>query len=249
MRGKSQVEIFGPMTLPEYDARICQMPPHSIPRRAFLGACLAGGTLPVLVGCRTAPLPTFQELPGDGVPIYLIAGGWHTEIALPIHAIHGPLRALTSDFPGAQYLVFGWGERNYYMARAPTFDDAVRALFPGPAVLLVTPLDRPPRDSRADAQLFELGLPMAGLDPLSNHLWAAFEKSGDGTPRRLAAGPGPGSVFYVATGTYSSSYTCNTWTAEALRVGGIPVTPAGVVFAGQLTDQLRSAPATVRLQK
>jgi uncharacterized protein (TIGR02117 family) len=226
-----------------------QMPPHAMTRRALLGACLAGVALQALVGCRTAPLPTFQELPGDGVPIYVIAGGWHTEIALPVHAIHGPLRALTSDFPGAQYLVFGWGERNYYMARAPTFDDAVRALFPGPAVLLVTPLYQPPRDSRAGAQVFELGLPTAGLEPLSNHLWAAFEKSDDGTPRRLAAGPGPGSVFYVATGTYSSSYTCNTWTAESLRVGGVPVTPAGVVFAGQLTDQLRSAAGNVRFQK
>ena len=59
-------------------------------------------------------------------------------------------------------------------------------------------------------------------------------------PRRLAAGPGPGSVFYAATGTYSATYTCNTWTAEGLRVGGIPVTPAGVVFVSELTDQLRS---------
>jgi hypothetical protein len=139
--------------------------------------------------------------------------------------------------------VFGWGERNYYMARAPTFDDAMRALFPGPAVLLVSPLHQPPRDSRPAAQVFEVGLPMAGLDPLSNHLWAALEKSGDGTPRRLAAGPHSGSVFYGATATYSASYTCNTWTAESLAVGGVPVTSAGVVFAGQLTDQLRSLSA------
>jgi uncharacterized protein (TIGR02117 family) len=215
----------------------------AVTRRTLLRACLAGSTLPALVGCHSTPLPTLQEPPGDGVTIDLIAAGWHTEIALPIHAIHGPLRGLTSDFPGSQYLVFGWGERNYYMARAPTFDDAVRALFPGPAVLLVTPLYRPPRDAKAGAQVFELVVPTAGLDPLSNHLWATFEKSGDGTLRPLAAGPDPGSVFYVATGTYSTSYTCNTWTAEALRVGGIPVTSAGVVFAGQLTDQLRSSSA------
>jgi hypothetical protein len=220
---------------------LCQTPPHAVTRRALLRACLAGGTLQV--GCRPAPLPTFQEPQNDGVTMYLIAAGWHTEIALPIHAIHGPLRALASDFPRSQYLVFGWGERNYYMARAPTFEDAMRALFPGPAVLLVTPLYLPPRDSRAGAQLFEVGLPTAGLDPLSNHLWAAFEKSGDGMPRRLAAGPDPGSVFYVATGTYSATYTCNTWTAESLRVGGIPVTSAGVVFASQVTDQLRSLSA------
>jgi uncharacterized protein (TIGR02117 family) len=178
-----------------------------------------------------------------GVTIYVIAAGWHTEIALPMHAMHDPLKAVTPDFPSAQYLSFGWGERNYYMTRAPTFGDAINALLPGPAVLLVTPLYRPPRDSRANGQVFKVGLSTAELDRLSNHLWAAFEKSGDGTPRRLAAGPDPGSVFYAATGTYSATYTCNTWTAESLRVGGIPVTPAGVVFASQVTDQLRSSNA------
>lgn len=174
-----------------------------------------------------------------GVKIWLIAAGWHTEIAAPVHAMHDPLAAVTPDFPGAQYLSFGWGERNYYMARAPTVGDAMNALFRGPAVLLVTPLDRPPRESRASAQVFELSLSTAGFDRLSGYLWAAFEKSVDGTPRRLAAGPERGSVFYAASGTYSASYTCNTWTAEGLRTGGVPVTPAGVVFVSDLTDQLR----------
>ena len=223
------------------DAMSHQPPRHAVARRALLGACLAAGALQTLPGCRSTPLPTYQEaLPDGGVTIYVIAAGWHTEIALPANVIHDPLRAVTPDFPGAQYLSFGWGERNYYMARAPTVGDAMSALFPGPAVLLVTPLYRPPRDSRANAQVFELSLSRAGLDRLSNYLWAAFEKSSGGSPRRLAAGPEPGSVFYAATGTYSATYTCNTWTAEGLRVGGIPVTPAGVVFVSELTDQLRS---------
>jgi uncharacterized protein (TIGR02117 family) len=217
-----------------------QTPRPAVTRRTLLGACLAAGTVQALPGCRSPPSPAYREAPGDGVTIFLIAAGWHTEIALPVHAMQDPLRAVTPDFPGAQYLSFGWGERNYYMARAPTVGDAMSALLPGPAVLLVTPLYHPPPESRASAQVFELGLSTAGRDRLSSYLWEAFDKSGDGTPRRLAAGPAPGSVFYAATGTYSASYTCNTWTAEGLRVAGVPVTPAGVVFVGQLTDQLRS---------
>jgi uncharacterized protein (TIGR02117 family) len=218
----------------------CQAPRHAVTRRALLGTCLVAGTVQPLAGCRSTPLPTYQEAPGGGVTIYLIAAGWHTAIVLAGHAMHDPLRAVTSDFPGARYLSFGWGERNYFMARAPTVGDAMSALFPGPAVLLVSPLYHPPRESRATSQVFELSLSPPGLDRLSNYLWAAFEKSGDGSLRRLAAGPEPGSIFYAATGTYSASYTCNTWTAEGLRVGGVPVTPTGVVFVGDLTDQLRS---------
>jgi uncharacterized protein (TIGR02117 family) len=214
--------------------------PHVVTRRVLLGAGFAATILPALAGCSSpTPPATHREPPAEGVAAYVIAGGWHTEIALPIHAIQGPLRALTPDFSGAQFLAFGWGERNYYMARAPTIGDAMRALLPGPAVLLVTPLYRPPRESRSGAQVFEVGLSTAGLGRLSNHLWAAFETSGDGTPRRLAPGPDPGSAFYVATGTYSATYTCNTWTAESLRAGGLPVTPEGVVLASHVTDQLR----------
>ena len=216
----------------------CQTPRHAVTRRVLLRAGLAAGAVSTLPGCHSTPLPTYREASGVGVTIYVIAAGWHTEIGLPVDSTHDPLRAVAPDFPDAQYLSFGWGERNYYMARAPTSGDAVSALFPGPAVLLVTPLYRPPRVSRASAQVFELNLSTAGLDRLSSYLWAAFEKSGNGTLRRLASGPGPGSMFYAATGTYSSTYTCNTWTAEGLRVGGVPVTPAGVVFVSQLTDQL-----------
>ena len=214
-------------------------PHHAITRRALLRGCLAASALPTLPGCRSTPLPAYRP-PGDGVAIDVIASGWHTGIALPVHALQDPLIAVAPDFPGARYLSFGWGERNYYMTRAPTLGDAMNALFPGPAVLLVTPLFHPPRDSRAGAQVFEVSLSRSGLDRLSSYLWTAFDKSGDGTPRRLAPGPEPGSVFYAATGTYSASYTCNTWTAQGLRLGGIPVNPPGVVFADQLTDQLRS---------
>ncbi|WP_421998247.1 DUF2459 domain-containing protein [Reyranella sp.] len=213
-------------------------------RRALLRGGLAAGAMLPVAGCTSASAPTYQEaMPGGDVTIYAIAAGWHTEIALPVDAIPDPLRRVTPDFPGARYLAFGWGERNYYMMRAPTLGDAMSALFPGPAVLLVSPLDRPPRDTRPHAQVFELGLSTAGVARLSDYLWMAFEKSGDDTTRRLAAGPAPGSIFFAATGTYSSSYTCNTWTAEGLRVAGVPVSPTGVVFADQLTDQLRSLPA------
>ena len=90
------------------------------------------------------------------------------------------------------------------------------------------------------SRVFAVSLSTAGLDRLANHVWAALEKSGDGTARRLAAGPDPGSIFYVATGTYSAAYTCNTWTAESLRVSGIPVTAGGGVFASQVIDQLQA---------
>ena len=78
-----------------------QAPHHAVTRRVLLGAWLPAGALHILPGCRSPPLPTYQEAPGDGVRTYLIAAGWHTEIALPITAIQDPLRAVTPVFQAA----------------------------------------------------------------------------------------------------------------------------------------------------
>lgn len=205
-------------------------------RRILLTACLAGGAS-LILGCQPAPLPAWPKRPRRDVTIYLIARGWHTEIALPVRSLSGPLWTLTRDFPGASYISFGWGEREYYMAQQPGPGGAVRALFPGPAVLLVTPLGRGPQ---IGARVFAISLSTAGLGRLADYVLTALDRPGDGTPRRLAAGPDPGSVFYAATGTYSAAYTCNTWTAEGLRVSGLPVSASGVVFAGQVVDQVQA---------
>ena len=52
--------------------------------------------------------------------------------------------------------------------------------------------------------------------------------------RRIAAGPYPGSVFYASTGTFALTHTCNTWTAQALQVGGLPVAASGVALADEI---------------
>jgi hypothetical protein len=75
---------------------------------------------------------------------------------------------------------------------------------------------------------------------LSHWLWNELAKDAAGQAQRIAAGPYPQSIFYAATGSYDPSHTSNTWTAEALRIAGLPVNAAGVVFADQVTAQLAS---------
>jgi hypothetical protein len=47
---------------------------------------------------------------------------------------------------------------------------------------------------------------------------------------RIAPGPYPESAFYASSGTYSLDYTCNTWTATALKAAGLPIQASGVVL-------------------
>ena len=81
-------------------------------RRLFLCVAVVV-TLCGVVGCTPgAPVNSDAgSAPGSEV-IYVVSGGWHTELALPVEALGGPLAALKPDFPGARYLVFGWGARD-----------------------------------------------------------------------------------------------------------------------------------------
>src|SRR5262249_26275578 len=153
--------------------------------------------------------------------IYVISGGWHTEVGLPVETLSGPLSALKREFPSARYLVFGWGARDYYMA--PTFGigDLLRAAVPGPAVMLVLPLEISPETFFGASTVYALPAPPNGAQGLSQFLWD-YLVSEEGTPRRIGTGPYPQSVFYASTGTYNLGHTCNTWTAEALRAAGLP---------------------------
>ncbi|MGH7051330.1 MAG: DUF2459 domain-containing protein, partial [Acetobacteraceae bacterium] len=81
--------------------------------------------------------------PGQ-VPLYVISNGWHTEIGVPASALTGPLEVFRKAFPDARYLAFGWGERAFYMSPDPTWTEALRALLPARAVLLVLGLGMPP---------------------------------------------------------------------------------------------------------
>jgi Protein of unknown function (DUF2459) len=156
-----------------------------------------------------------------------------------VGVIKGPLAALKAEFPSAGYLVFGWGARDYYMARNPGIGDILRAVASGPAVMLVIPLKIAPEAFFGISIAVVIHVSPGSIERLSQLLWNYLATDEEGAPRRIGAGLYPESVFYASTGTYNLSHTCNTWTAEALRVTGLPVSATGVVFAAQVLDQLR----------
>src|SRR6202049_3983278 len=92
---------------------------------------------------------------------------------------------------------------------------------------------------RANREAFSAKRKAAAASAVERHL----AKDADGAPRRIGVGPYPGSVFYASTGIFDVTHTCNTWTAEALRAAGVPVSSVGVVYSSQLLDQLRCAGA------
>ena len=114
------------------------------------------------------------------------------------------------------------------------------ALFPNPSAMLVTGLSHPPDAAFAAlGEVIEARVTEAGLDRLVGFIASSFEYAQPAGPRLLSRGPYPGSLFYYATPTYSGLYTCNTWTADALRSAGIPVRSSGTLFADDVVRQVR----------
>jgi hypothetical protein len=158
---------------------------------------------------------------------------------VPIDGLDAKLRFISADFPGAEYLTFGFGDRHYLLSRDTGLFDTLGALFPGEAAMLVTGLSAEPVQAFGASNVVQLRLPANSLRQVEEFLFAYFSMDSNGKPLRLANGPYQGSIFYDSAATYDAFHTCNTWVAEALRVGNLPVSSSMVVFAFQVMTQVR----------
>jgi hypothetical protein len=167
----------------------------------------------------------------EGAAAWVVDQGWHTEIVLRAGDLVGPLAGLRVSFPGAETLVFGFGKRSFMLAEAGAVEELLLGPIPGPGVIQVRGLAASPTEAWP-GRAIALPLPAGGLARLSAFLWEGI---------RAEAPPMPvhNSLFYEARRGYSLLYTCNTWTAEALRQAGLPVHPEGVVLARAVLAQLR----------
>jgi uncharacterized protein (TIGR02117 family) len=185
-----------------------------------------------------AALSRADRSPPAGVA-YVVSRGWHTDIALPADEAGAAFPTIRQDFPGVRTLVFGFGERAYLLSRRRDFVEMVRALLPGPSAVLVTALRTAPKEAFGSGNVVELALTREQLDRLTGFIKRTLATDGTGLPHPIAPGPYLGSQFYAAQPTYDALYTCNTWTAEALKHAGLPVSATGVLFASQVLDQVK----------
>lgn len=196
-------------------------------------------------GCATRPAspPPLDALAVAEVRV--VGRGWHTDISLPVAALGPALDNLAWAFPGARHMVFGFGDRGYLLDRGASPFQALRALLPGPGIILVTALATTPEAAFGGANVVTLPLSRDALDRLRGFIADSLVRDtasdGGGATGPIAKGPYPGSVFHASPVTYAATYTCNTWTAEALAVAGLPVPVTGMLFAGQLMSRVRRA--------
>jgi hypothetical protein len=197
---------------------------------------VAGVACTLLVAGCAEPIPSPAP---DDATVYVIGREWHTDVGLPVEEIGGPLTALENPFHGVRFLTFGFGERQFLVNHRKDFGAMLSALLPSRSALLMTALGAPPEQAFGPQNVVALRVSRTGLARIEAAIWHEFEQTPSGEPSKLADGPYPGSVFYAARDTYDGLFTCNTWTAETLRTGGLPMPAAGVLFSGQVMRSAR----------
>lgn len=174
------------------------------------------------------------------LPVYVIGQGWHGGIAFRRADIPPGLLPESADFPGVEYLEFGWGHRDYYQARDPGFWlllDA--AIWPSPSVLHVVGVHDSIHQRFVGFEIVRLDIPRSGFAELVAFIHASFHRNDAARAVPLRRGIVVNSFFYPATGSFHLFNNCNTWAAHALESTGYSLGMPLPFTINQLLERVR----------
>ena len=194
-------------------------------RRAVLGALFLA--------------PTLAFAAGAAHRVWVVSNGWHSGIVLPRADVPESVIPEIADFPHARFFEFGWGDAEFYPAREAGAWLALRAAFPGPAVVHVSGLPDHPARIWPQVKILPFAVDTQGLRRLLVFLRNSFDRAGAGRAAVTARGIYPFSLFYPATGRFHVFNTCNSWTAQALTAMGLGASLGGVNTAEDLISRIR----------
>ena len=183
----------------------------------YLVAALIGSLVPVNRGWTE---------PRDGITVYIADNGVHSDLVMPVTAAGLdwspllPAADTAAADPGARWIAVGAGEERVYLNTPTWWDITPRtiwsALAGGRRVMHVEHVTNPAYAAR-----------QVRLRPEEyRRLWAAvradFALDDKGRPQPIAH-PGYGccDAFYRSGGKANAVRTCNSWTADRLRLAGV----------------------------
>lgn len=207
---------------------------HTKMRRFLLVVALAfTGT-----ACAETPPTGASGAAASSRTIHLVSHGWHTGVVIRLADLPPGAWPESAALPRAEYVEVGWGDREYYQAADPGTWQALKAAFvPGPSVLHLVGFRLPVEQYFPASEVIALPVSDAALGQLVAHIRRHYARDASGAPIPLGVGLYGESAFYESVGDFHLFNNCNTWTARALRIAGIPM--ASHLTARELMDEAR----------
>lgn len=192
-----------------------------------------------LASCAAPPSPRMGETVAT---VYVVSRDWHTSIVLARADLPVDSIPESADFPASRFLEFGWGDAEFYQTKEPTIAMALRAgLWPTPSVLHVKASDAKYVDRNPKAVVEVVQFDAKGFAALVDFVHRSFERGDEVRVQAIGPGLSSGSRFYPAKRNFHILYTCNTWTARALKDGGMDIDVGTSKIANSLMVQIREA--------
>jgi len=190
----------------------------------------------MLSACTLLPPPRGSADPSAPVTrIFVVRRSWHVDVGFARADLRAPLTGLLPA-PQTRYLLFGFGDRHYLLAREHGPSTLLAAAWPGPGMILTTALKGTPEEAFGAANVVQLAVSARQLQRLERFIWGTLSE--EDRTEDLGPGPYPGSRYYASPLRYSALHTCNTWVAQALQSAGLAIRSTGVVLAGQIWHQV-----------
>lgn len=202
----------------------------------------------VLSGCASVPSDSFPPAPGESTKsIYLVSHGWHAGIVVRRADIPPGVWPQSRDFPEAEFLEVGWGDRDFYMTPRPHFGLVLKAgLLPTQSVLQVVGFSGPVTRYFPRSEVIRIDLSEAGFERLCRYFENSHAVDAAGRGRRLGRSLYGRGQFYLSRETYHLFNTCNAWTARALREAGYPITPGANLLVDTLMSNLAQSGTVIQ---
>ena len=198
----------------------------------------------VLAACGACTAPVKDMAAAHGAEpvasIYLVSHGWHVGMIVRQADIPVSVWPWGRDFPDAEYLEVGWGDRTFYQALNPHLGSALKAaLLPTESVLHIFGFNGSVTANFPYSEIVEIKLPGGGMRRLAGYIAASYARDDAGNVRSLGEEFYRNRRFYASRETYHLFNTCNAWAARALRTAGLPIAPAQAMTAEGLMSQAR----------
>ena len=181
-----------------------------------------------LSACASPHSGLFPAAPDEpSKTVYLVSHGWHAGIVVKRADIPPDLWLQRNDFADAEYLEFGWGDKDYYMTPSPHLGIKLKAgLLPTASVLHLVGFSGSVTRYFPHSEVISIELSEAGFQQLCSYLENSYALDEDGHSQPLGPSLYGAGRFYLSRESYHVFNTCNVWTARGLREAGCPITPA-----------------------